>query len=74
MDPIARGDLVFIVPHSSLYPAAYTSPGARTSGDRHIPGLVVEAEQFYVRVLFGSGATAWIHNCSCRPARKADRT
>lgn len=74
MDMATPGDLVYIMPYTSIYPAAYSSPGAPHAGPDHVAALIVETSDHYRRVLLPGGTTAWVHVSSCRPARKADRT
>ena len=68
------GDLVYIMPYTSVYPAAYTSVGAASVGPDHVTALVIESSDHYFRVILPGGKVAWVHGGSCRPARKADRT
>ena len=75
MIKIERGDLIALAPHTPLYPSAYSAPvGAPTSGWDYTSALVIAAHDFYLNIILPSGTTAWIHNGSCRLARKADRT
>jgi hypothetical protein len=74
MIKIERGDLIALAPHTPLYPSAYSSPAAPTSGRDYTSALVIAAHDFYLNIILPSGTTAWIHNGSCRLARKADRT
>lgn len=68
------GDLIYIMPFTSIYPAAYSSPAAPHAGPDHVTALVVETSDHYLKVILPGGKTAWVHDGSCRPARKADRT
>ena len=68
------GDLITIPPHEPIYPSAYSSPAAHTSGPTAIVALVVDVNNYYINIILPSGRAAWIHNRSCQLARKADRT
>ena len=74
MDMATPGDLVYIMPYTSIYPAAYSSAGAASVGPDHVAALIVESSDHYHRVILSGGKVAWVHSGSCRPARKADRT
>jgi hypothetical protein len=74
MTHIHPGDLITISPNEPIYPAAYSSPAAPPSGPHYTPALVIGVSNYYINIILPSGATAWIHNGSCRLARKADRT
>jgi hypothetical protein len=71
---IDPGDLVTIEPNTPIYPSAYSSAGAPSSGPTLITTIVTATYDFYLAVILPPGRTVWVHGGSCRLARKADRT
>ena len=74
MTDIHPGDLITIPPNTPIYRAAYSAPAAPSSGPEHTSALVIGVSDYYLNIVLPSGSSAWIHNPSCRLARKADRT